>query len=54
MRPPSRPQQLANASEDSSTLGRYAWPYSGARDVAVIDVPRVLVVLEQKVSASKG
>ncbi len=50
----TRPQQLANATEDSSTLARYAWPYLGAFDVAVIDVPHVLVVLEQKVPASKG
>ena len=47
-------QQRANATEDSSTLARYAWPYLGALDVAVIDVPHVLVVLEQKVPASKG
>ena len=53
-RPRSPPQQLANATEDSSTLARYAWPYFGALDVAVIDVPHVLVVLEQKVPASKG
>jgi hypothetical protein len=47
-RPPSPPQQLANATEESSTLARYAWPYLGG------DVPHVLVVLEQKVPASKS
>jgi len=43
-----------HASEYLSTLQRFAWPYLGALDVAVIDVPHVLAVLEQKVAASKG
>ena len=37
-----------------STLKQYAFPHIGALDVAAIDTPRVLAVLEQKVRASKG
>jgi integrase len=43
-----------HAAEYLSTLQRFAWPYLGALDVAAIDVPHVLAVLEQKVPASKG
>jgi hypothetical protein len=50
-RPPSPPQQFANGTEDSRTLARYAWPYLDALDVALIDLPHVLVVLQQKVPA---
>jgi integrase len=41
-----------HAGEYLSTLQRYAWPYLGALDVAAIDVPHVLAVLEQKVPAA--
>src|SRR5262245_52660621 len=43
-----------HAGEYLSTLQRYAWPHLGALDVAAIDVPHVLAVLEQKVPESKG
>ena len=43
-----------HAAEYLSTLQRYAWPHLGALDVAEIDVPHVLAVLEQKVTAAKG
>ena len=43
-----------HAHEYLSSLKRYAWPYLGNMDVATIDVPHILQVLEQKVPAEKG
>ena len=43
-----------HAAEYLGTLRRYAWPHLGALDVAAIDVPHVLRVLEQKVPAEHG
>ena len=43
-----------HAAEYLWTLQRYAWPHLGALDVAAIDVPHVLAVLEQKVPAEQG
>jgi integrase len=43
-----------HAREYRATLERYAWLYLGGLDVAAIDVPHVLAVLEQKVPAERG
>jgi integrase len=43
-----------HAADYVSSLRRLAWPIIGALDVAAIDVPHVLAVLEQKVPEGKG
>src|SRR5262249_6132373 len=43
-----------HAAEYVSSLKRYAWPYLGNMDVAAIDVPHILQVLEQKVPPERG
>jgi integrase len=43
-----------HAREYLTSLQRYAWPILGGLDVAVIDVPHILAVLEQPVPAAQG
>jgi Arm domain-containing DNA-binding protein/integrase-like protein len=43
-----------HAQEYLGTLRRFAWRHLGALDVAAIDVPHVLAVLEQEVPAERG
>ena len=42
------------AREYLTSFQRYSWPIIGALGVAIINVPFVLAVLEQKVAALKG